>query len=364
MGKKKSNFFDSRDKYLSFINSTNEKSKIAFEIATYLKKTKIKGDAFKIFDAGTGDGTIISTLLSAVHDKFPQDPIIVVGKEISIDDINALLSYLGYRFYEHKNLVFCITNVSYQDIYNQNFDNCKFLKKELIGNSSFSFNQQLMGMNDVIKKNWELKEDSASTILKPKQKSFMAIYRKDQKISLNHLIPKKLQDIPKLYDFVIASQAFRLRSPYQRTLKLVLLPLLRMLDKKGQLFFIYSSGNDFTKKILNQFFPKISPFQYSDPKAFISHVSNNINDFKKKYKVSVSSLLFSFLNISLSSTKKFSPMNSLGLWNAITYVGQISEDEQKKIAINVNFLDKISNIAKKLTLNFKDNILHFQKKGE
>ena len=71
MGKKKSNFFDSRDKYLSFINSTNEKSKIAFEIATYLKKTKIKGDAFKIFDAGTGDGTIISTLLSAVHDKFP-----------------------------------------------------------------------------------------------------------------------------------------------------------------------------------------------------------------------------------------------------------------------------------------------------
>ena len=364
MGKKKSNFFDSRDKYLSFINSTNEKSKIAFEIATYLKKTKIKGDAFKIFDAGTGDGTIISTLLSAVHDKFPQDPIIVVGKEISIDDINALLSYLGYRFYEHKNLVFCITNFSYQDIYNKNFDNCKFLKKELIGNSSFSFNQQLMGMSDVIKKNWELKEDSASTVLKPKQKSFMAIYRKDQKISLNHLIPKKLQDIPKLYDFVIASQAFRLRSPYQRTLKLVLLPLLRMLDKKGQLFFIYSSGNDFTKKILNQFFPKISPFQYSDPKAFISHVSNNIHDFKKKYKVSVSSLLFSFLNISLSSTKKFSPMNSLGLWNAITYVGQISEDEQKKIAINVSFLDKISNIAKKLTLNFKDNILHFQKNGE
>ena len=132
MGKKKSNFFDSRDKYLSFINSTNEKSKIAFEIATYLKKTKIKGDAFKIFDAGTGDGTIISTLLSAVHDKFPEDPIIVVGKEISIDDINALLSYLGYRFYEHKNLVFCVTNVSYQDIYNQNFDDFNFLKNRKI----------------------------------------------------------------------------------------------------------------------------------------------------------------------------------------------------------------------------------------
>ncbi len=364
MGKKKSNFFDSRDKYLSFINSTNEKSKIAFEIANYLKKIKIKGDAFKIFDAGTGDGTIISTLLSAVHDKFPEDPIIVVGKEISIDDINALLSYLGYRFFEHKNLVFCVTNVSYKDVHEENFSECKFLKKELIGNSSFSFNQQLMSMSEVIKKNWELKEDSASTTLKPKQKSFLAIYRKDQKISLNHVIPKKLKDIPKLYDFVIASQAFRLRSPYQRTLNLVLLPLLKMLNKNGQLFFIYSSGDDFTKKILNQFFPKISPFQYNNPKAFISHISENIPNFKKKYKVSTSSLLFSFLNISLSSTRKFSPMNSLGLWNAITYVGQISEDEQKKIAINVKFLDKISNMAKKLTLNFKDHILHFQKNGE
>jgi hypothetical protein len=57
-------------------------------------------------------------------------------------------------------------------------------------------------------------------------------------------------------------------------------------------------------------------------------------------------------------------MNSLGLWNAITYVGQISEDEQKKIPINVKFLDKISNIAKKLNLKFKDNILHFQKNSE
>ena len=361
MGEKKSNFFDSRDKYLSFINSTNEKTKIAFEIARYLKKAKIKGDAFKIFDAGTGDGTIISTLLSAVHDKFPEDPILIVGKEISIDDINALLSYLGYRFYEHKNLVFCITNSSYQDIHNQQFKKCKFLKKELVGNSSFSFNQQLMNMSEIIKKNWELKEDNLSTILKPKQKCFMVIYRKDQKISLNHLIPKKLIDLPKLYDFIIASQAFRLRSPYERTLNLVLMPLLKMLSRNGQLFFIYSSGNDFTKKILKQFFPKINPYKYNDPKIFIKSISKKIPLFKKKYKVSISTFLFSFLNISLSSKKKFSPMNSLGLWNAITYVGQISEGEQKKISINVKFLDKISNIAKKLSLNFKDNILHFHK---
>ena len=152
MGAKKADFFDSRDKYLSFVNSTNEKSKIAFELAKYIKKSKITKDAFRIFDAGTGDGSVISTLLSAAHEKFPEDPIIVVGKEISIDDINSLLAFLGYRFYEHKNLVFCITNASYKDIHEKEFKDCKLIKKELSGNSSFSFNQQLMNMSDVIKK--------------------------------------------------------------------------------------------------------------------------------------------------------------------------------------------------------------------
>ena len=219
-----------------------------------------------------------------------------------------------------------------------------------------------MNMSDVIKKNWEIKEDTSSTILRPKHKSFMVIYRKDQKIPLIHLIPKKLTDVPKVYDFIIASQAFRLRSPYQRTLNLVLLPLIKMLDFKGQLFFIYSSGNDFTKKILKQFFPKINPFQFNNPKAFIRTITQNIPEFSKKYKVNVSSFLFSFLNISLSSKRKFSPMNSLGLWNAITYVGQISENEQNNIKINVKFLDKISSTAKKLSLNFKDNLMRFEKK--
>ena len=54
-------------------------------------------------------------------------------------------------------------------------------------------------------------------------------------------------------------------------------------------------------------------------------------------------------------------MNSLGLWNAITYVGQISENEQKSIKISINFLDKISNSAKKLKLQFSDHLLRFEK---
>ena len=52
----------------------------------------------------------------------PNKPIFVVGKEISIDDINVLLSFLGDRFAEHKTLIFNITNCSYKDLNNSTSD--------------------------------------------------------------------------------------------------------------------------------------------------------------------------------------------------------------------------------------------------
>ena len=363
MGNKKADFFDSRDKYLSFVNSTNEKSNIAFKLSSYLKKSKISSGAFRIFDAGTGEGTIIATLLSATHERFPEDPIFVVGKEISVDDIDNLLGFLADRFFEHKSLIFCITNAAYDDFNKQNLRKIKYIKKELKGKTSFSFTKQLVRMNSLIKKNWELKEDNKSTLLMPKQKTLLAIYREDQKIALDHLIPKKINDIPIKFDFIIASQAFRLRSPYKRTMKLIILPLLKMLETKGQFFLIYSSGNDFTKKMLKLFFPTIKPFQYNDPKEFIKEVNENKLS-KSLYKISVSSFIYTFINMSLTSKKRFSPMNSMGLWNAITYVGQISEKEQNTINVNTKLLDKVSEMGQKWPLKFKDYLLRFEKNGD
>ena len=117
---KKRTFFDTRDKYLSFVNSTNEKANIAFYLAKKLDNINFNSSVYNILDAGTGEGTVISTFLSAAHKSLPNTPIFVVGKEISIDDINVLLSYLGDRFAEHKTLIFNITNCSYKDLCNLN----------------------------------------------------------------------------------------------------------------------------------------------------------------------------------------------------------------------------------------------------
>ena len=143
-------------------------------------------------------------------------------------------------------------------------------------------------------------------------------------------------------------------------MKLIIQPLLNMLETKGQFFLIYSSGSDFTKKILKYFFPTINPFQYNDPKEFIKEVNKDKLN-KNLFKISVASFIYTFINMSLTSKKSFSPVNSLGLWNAATYVGQISEKEQKALNINTKLLDKVSEMGQKQPLIFKDILLRFEK---
>ena len=153
---KRKTFFDSRDKYLSFVNSTNEKSKIAFYLFKKIEKISTRSPIFNVLDAGTGEGTIISTFLSGLHKYLPNKPIFVVGKEISIDDINVLLSFLGDRFAEHRTLIFNITNCSYKDLTNLKSDNVKFEKLELVGKKGIDFTKTLMNLSPYVKKNWKL----------------------------------------------------------------------------------------------------------------------------------------------------------------------------------------------------------------
>ena len=65
---KSKRFYDNRQNYLSFINSTNEKWKVAERAARELKHLKPSPPALRIFDAGMGDATILThLLLSLIH---------------------------------------------------------------------------------------------------------------------------------------------------------------------------------------------------------------------------------------------------------------------------------------------------------
>ena len=79
-------FFDNREKYLLFVTTTSEKAITAEHVCREYDCIKTKPPALKIFDAGVGNGMVLSRILCKMHCRFPSVPFFVVGKEISLED--------------------------------------------------------------------------------------------------------------------------------------------------------------------------------------------------------------------------------------------------------------------------------------
>src|ERR671913_2231234 len=77
-------FFDNREKYLLFVTTTSEKAVVAARIGNELDQLKPTPPALRVFDAGTGNGVVLSTVLSDLHRRMPSVPFVVVGKEVSM----------------------------------------------------------------------------------------------------------------------------------------------------------------------------------------------------------------------------------------------------------------------------------------
>src|SRR6187431_3514939 len=80
-------FYDNRQKYLAFVNTCNEKSAVANRAAVELKRVRPTPPALRIFDAGMGDATVLSRIMRHAHAQFPTVPLMIVAKEISLEDV-------------------------------------------------------------------------------------------------------------------------------------------------------------------------------------------------------------------------------------------------------------------------------------
>ena len=88
-------FFDNRQKYLLFVNTCSEKWEIANRVGMELANIHPRPPAVRVFDAGVGDGTVLSRVMRNMHDRFPTMPFYIVGKEISLEDIRLTLAEDG-----------------------------------------------------------------------------------------------------------------------------------------------------------------------------------------------------------------------------------------------------------------------------
>ena len=91
-------FYDNRQKYLAFVNTCNEKSAVARRAALELQQLRPRPPSLNLFDAGMGDGTVLSRMLRYAHSLHPTVPVVAVAKEISLEDVRLGLDKMPERF--------------------------------------------------------------------------------------------------------------------------------------------------------------------------------------------------------------------------------------------------------------------------
>src|SRR6185503_7010913 len=108
-------FFDNRQKYLLFVNTCSEKEVIARRVGMELASIHPRPPALRVFDAGMGDGTVLTRVMREMHRRFATMPFYFVGKEISLEDVRLSLDKMPDRLYEHPATVLVVTNMYYTE---------------------------------------------------------------------------------------------------------------------------------------------------------------------------------------------------------------------------------------------------------
>ena len=357
-------FYDNRQKYLAFVNTCNEKTKVAERAARELVHLKPTPPALRIFDAGMGDGTILSHLLRATHQRYPTLPFYVVGKEISLEDIRLSLETLPDRLVEHPASVFVLTNLHYReapwlmplDVNKAAALNWK--EVELDGTSAFEFGQQLEALDDHLVDAWQATTSQKTGNPLYVRPSVLVIHRKDHKFLLDPVIPKRGSTAAD-YDLVIASQPWRARMDAEFKARFVLAPLTRALRPGGRLLAVQSAGKDIGLEIVREVWPGEDPFQVNRHdllKALKDQLGNEARDYNFN-AFSDAKAIFQFKMHTLPDeiADSIGTSTLFAAWNAAVYVAQI-EDQKLEHALHASdYLEATARVLQKHNgLSFND----------
>ncbi len=108
-------FYDNRQMYLMFVNTCSEKWVVAERAGMELQHLHPRPPALRMFDAGMGDGTVLTRVMRHMHRRYPTLPFYVVGKEISLEDVRLGLEKMPDRFHEHPATVLVVNNLYYTE---------------------------------------------------------------------------------------------------------------------------------------------------------------------------------------------------------------------------------------------------------
>ena len=349
-------FFDNRQKYLLFVNTCSEKWEIANRVGMELASIHPRPPAVRVFDAGVGDGTVLSRVMRNMHDRFPTMPFYIVAKEISLEDIRLTLQKMADRFIEHPSTVVVLTNLAYAEAPWLQAKSVSaatsMVWKEvpLDGNTAHAFEQQITGLEPFLGENWKARVSPKSGNPIYERPVVLVLYRNDHKFLLDQIIPKPGGSTAD-YDLVIASQPYRARASTEFKAKRVLAPLARALGPGGRMIAIHSHGHDPGMEIIHRVWPNDNPFA-DDRHALLKEVKHDLGAAGRDLNFNAYAdqrSLFRYEMHTLPSeiSSSIGTSTLLAAWNAAIYVAQVEDDRLSDVNSDRRYIEATRDVLQK-----------------
>ncbi|HVY57458.1 MAG TPA: hypothetical protein VHA77_06370 [Xanthobacteraceae bacterium] len=341
-------FFDNRQKYLLFVNTCSEKWVVAHRVSLELANIHPRPPAVRLFDAGVGDGSVLTRVMRAMHDRFPTTPFYVVGKEISLEDIRLTLQKMADRFFEHPSTVLVLTNLAYADapwLAVKSLSAASSLiwrELQLTGNSAHRFEQQIVELEPFLAESWRAGVSPKTGNPVYERPAVLVIYREDHKFLLDPIIPRPGGTMA-AYDLVIASQPYRARSSIEFKSKRVLAPLAKALGPGGRMIVIHSHGHDPGMEIVQRVWPGDNPFIH-DRHQLLKAVKHELGPAGRElnfnaYADNRSLFRYDMHTLPSEVSNSIGTSTLFAAWNAAIYVAQVEDDRLESVVADGRYLE-------------------------
>jgi len=353
-GERPFRFFDNREKYLLFVTTCSEKWAIGQRIGAELATLDPQPPAMRVFDAGTGDGTVMASVLRQLHGHFPTVPFLVVGKEISLEDVRLTLEKLPDRFSEHPQTVVVLTNLNYREAPwlrtsgDSGDPRVNWRELALEGHTAHAFDRQIAELRPILADWWKVRTSPSTGNPIYMEPSVIVLYRADHRFTLDAVIPRPAAPIDG-YDLVIAAQPFRARHRAERKVRLVLEPLAASLAPGGRMITIQSTGQDPGMEIIRRVWPDEDPFRTPGP-VLVQELRSRLAEHFPDRDFSIDSESHSFFRYSLhvmpnEVTENIGTSTRLAAWNAAVYVAQIDDERITRAMSDGSYLDATAEVV-------------------
>ncbi len=341
-------FFDNRQKYLLFVNTCSEKSVIAHRVGLELAHLHPSPPAVRVFDAGMGDGTVLTRVMREMHGRFGTVPLYYVGKEVSFENVRLSLDKMADRFAEHPATVLVLTNMYYHEapwLTPRSLGAARSLvwhELALGGATGHEFSGQIAALEPFLARHWQARHSPTTGNPVYERPVVLVVYREDHRFLLHEVIPRQGQGCAG-YDLVIASQPYRARVSAEFKANKVVAPLARALGPGGRLLGIHAYGHDAGMEIVRKIWPDEDPFtsgRHDVLRALRAELGKDARHYNfNGYSDARAVFPYEMHTMPNELSETIGTSTLFAAWNAAVYVAQIDDERLAQEMGSRRYLD-------------------------